>query len=430
MSGASSDYKSNNAIVNWIEYRLPVFSFLDSQLNKYPTPKNLNYFWNFGSLAGIILVIMIVSGITLAMNYAAIESAAFDSVDRIMRDVNFGWLIRYIHMNGAHFFFFIVYIHIFRGLYYGSYKAPREILWMVGIFILLAMMATAFMGYVLPWGQMSFWGATVITNLFSAFPLIGESVVEWLWGGFVVGNPTLNRFFALHYLLPFVIVGLVFVHLWALHMHHSNNPTGVEIKDEKEDTIPFHPYYTIKDMFGLGVFLIFFAFIVFYAPNYLGHPDNYVPANSLVTPSLIVPEWYFLPFYAILRAFTDEYFIYAWFLQWFMSAKLAGVIAMFASILVLLALPWLDRSRVRSSKYRPIYKVAFWVFAIDCVILGWVGGQPAEGVYVTITQWATFYYFFHLIILVPVIGVLERPKPLPSSIAASVKGSHAPQAAE
>ncbi|MDA8637272.1 cytochrome b N-terminal domain-containing protein [Rhodospirillales bacterium] len=430
MSGASSDYKSNNAIVNWIEYRLPVFSFLDSQLNKYPTPKNLNYFWNFGSLAGIILVIMIVSGITLAMNYAAIESAAFDSVDRIMRDVNFGWLIRYIHMNGAHFFFFIVYIHIFRGLYYGSYKAPREILWMVGIFILLAMMATAFMGYVLPWGQMSFWGATVITNLFSAFPLIGESVVEWLWGGFVVGNPTLNRFFALHYLLPFVIVGLVFVHLWALHMHHSNNPTGVEIKDEKEDTIPFHPYYTIKDMFGLGVFLTFFAFIVFYAPNYLGHPDNYVPANSLVTPSLIVPEWYFLPFYAILRAFTDEYFIYAWFLQWFMSAKLAGVIAMFASILVLLALPWLDRSRVRSSKYRPIYKVAFWVFAIDCVILGWVGGQPAEGVYVTITQWATFYYFFHLIILVPVIGVLERPKPLPSSIAASVKGSHAPQAAE
>jgi ubiquinol-cytochrome c reductase cytochrome b/c1 subunit len=427
---SSSDYKSNNAIVNWIEYRLPVFSFLDAQLNKYPTPKNLNYFWNFGSLAGIILVIMIVSGISLAMSYAAIESAAFDSVDRIMRDVNFGWLLRYIHMNGAHFFFFIVYIHIFRGLYYGSYKAPREILWMVGIFILLAMMATAFMGYVLPWGQMSFWGATVITNLFSAFPIIGEPIVEWLWGGFVVGNPTLNRFFALHYLLPFVIVGLVFVHLWALHMHHSNNPTGVEIKDEKEDTIPFHPYYTIKDMYGLGIFLIFFAFIVFYAPNYLGHPDNYVPANSLVTPSLIVPEWYFLPFYAILRAFTDDYFIYAWFLQWFMSAKLAGVIAMFASILVLLALPWLDRSRVRSSKYRPVYKVAFWVFAIDCVILGWVGGQPAEGVFVTITQWATFYYFFHLIILVPVIGVLERPKPLPSSIAASVKASHAPQAAE
>ena len=427
---SSSDYKSNIAIVNWIEYRLPVFSFLDAQLNKYPTPKNLNYFWNFGSLAGIILVIMIVSGISLAMSYAAIESAAFDSVDRIMRDVNFGWLLRYIHMNGAHFFFFIVYIHIFRGLYYGSYKAPREILWMVGIFILLAMMATAFMGYVLPWGQMSFWGATVITNLFSAFPIVGEPIVEWLWGGFVVGNPTLNRFFALHYLLPFVIVGLVFIHLWALHMHHSNNPTGVEIKDEKEDTIPFHPYYTIKDMYGLGIFLIFFAFIVFYAPNYLGHPDNYIPADSLVTPSLIVPEWYFLPFYAILRAFTDDYFLYAWFLQWFMSAKLAGVIAMFASILVLLALPWLDRSRVRSSKYRPVYKVAFWVFAIDCVILGWVGGQPAEGVFVTITQWATFYYFFHLIILVPVIGVLERPKPLPSSIAASVKDSHAPQAAE
>lgn len=430
MSGGSSDYKSNSAIVNWIEYRLPVFSFLDGQLNKYPTPKNLNYFWNFGSLAGIVLVIMIVSGITLAMSYAATTDAAFNSVERIMRDVNYGWLLRYIHMNGASMFFIVVYIHIFRGLYYGSYKAPREILWMVGIFILLAMMATAFMGYVLPWGQMSFWGATVITNLFSALPLIGEPVVQLLWGGYVVGEPTLNRFFALHYLLPFVIVGLVFVHLWALHMHHSNNPTGVDIKDEKEDTIPFHPYYTIKDLYGLGLMMIFFAFLIFFAPNYFGHPDNYIMANPLVTPSHIVPEWYFLPFYAILRAFTDDFWLYSWFLQWFMSAKLAGVIAMFASILVLLALPWLDRSRVRSSKYRPVYKVAFWVFVLDCIILGWVGGQPAEGVLVTITQWSTFYYFFHLIILVPIIGVLERPKPLPSSIAASVNASHAPQAAE
>ncbi len=432
MSGQSS-FQSNNAIVNWVEHRLPVFSFMDSQLNKYPTPKNLNYFWNFGSLAGIILVIMIVSGVTLAMNYAASADIAFDSVDRIMRDVNFGWLLRYVHMNGAHFFFFIVYIHIFRGLYYGSYKAPREILWAIGIFILLAMMATAFMGYVLPWGQMSFWGATVITNLFSAFPIIGEPVVQWLWGGFVVDNPTLNRFFALHFLLPFVIVGLVFMHLWALHVHHSNNPTGVEIKDEKQDTIPFHPYYTIKDLYGLGVFLIFFAFIVFFAPNYLGHPDNYIPADPLVTPSLIVPEWYFLPFYAILRAFTDDFFLYAWFLQWFMSAKLAGVLAMFASILILLLLPWLDRSRVRSSQYRPVFKVAFWVFALNCVVLGWVGGQPAEGIFVTITQLATTYYFFHIIVLIPVIGVLERPKPLPESIAASVTNgsdSSAPQAAE
>ncbi len=430
---APSSFQSNNKIINWVEHRLPIFSFMDSQLNKYPTPKNLNYFWNFGSLAGIILVIMLVSGISLAMSYAASSQLAFDSVDRIMRDVNFGWLLRYIHMNGAHFFFLIVYIHIFRGLYYGSYKAPREILWAIGVFILLAMMATAFMGYVLPWGQMSFWGATVITNLFSAFPIIGEPVVEWLWGGFVVDNPTLNRFFALHYLLPFVIVGLVFLHLWALHVHHSNNPTGVDIKDEKQDTIPFHPYYTIKDLYGLGIFMIVFTFFVFFAPNYLGHPDNYIPADPLVTPSLIVPEWYFLPFYAILRAFTDDFIIYQIFLQWFMSAKLAGVLAMFASILVLLLLPWLDRSRVRSSQYRPVYKIAFWVFAIVCVILGWCGGKPAEGIYVVITQVATIYYFAHFLIITPIIGVLERPKPLPESIAASVTNgsdSTAPQAAE
>ncbi len=429
MSG-SSNFQSNSKIVNWIEYRLPVFSFMDAQLNQYPTPKNLNYFWNFGSLAGIVLVIMIVSGITLAMHYASTEADAFTSVERIMRDVNFGWLIRYIHVNGASMFFIVVFIHIFRGLYYGSYKSPREILWIIGVFILLAMMATAFMGYVLPWGQMSFWGATVITNLFSAIPLVGESIVQLLWGGFVVGEPTLKRFYALHYLLPFVIVGLVFLHLWALHMHHSNNPTGVEIKDEKQDTIPFHPYYTIKDMYGLGLLLLIFAFFVFFAPNYFGHPDNYIPANALVTPTHIVPEWYFLPFYAILRAFTNDYVIYSWFLQWFMSAKLAGVIAMFASILVLLLLPWLDRSRVRSAKYRPVYKLFFWLFVIDCIILGWVGGQPAEGTLVLIGQISTTWYFAHLLVFIPIIGILERPKPLPDSIAASVMDSHAPQAAE
>lgn len=427
MSGGTSKFQSNNGLVNWIEHRLPIFSFMDAQMNQYPTPKNLNYFWNFGSLAGIMLVIMIVSGIALAMSYTPHTEFAFASVERIMRDVNSGWLIRYLHVNGASMFFIVVYIHMFRGLYYGSYKAPREILWMIGIFILLAMMATAFMGYVLPWGQMSFWGATVITNLFSALPIVGEPIVQLLWGGFVVDNPTLNRFFALHYLLPFVIVGLVFMHLWALHMHHSNNPTGVEIKDEKQDTIPFHPYYTIKDLYGLGVLLTFFAFFIFFAPNYFGHPDNYIMANSLVTPAHIVPEWYFLPFYAILRAFTNDFFMYMP-IAWLMSAKLAGVIAMFASILVLLALPWLDRSRVRSSKYRPVYRFFFWVFLIDCLILGWVGGQAAEGVLVTIGQWATFWYFFHLIIVVPIVGVLERPKPLPESIAASING--APQAAE
>mgnify|MGYP000090158998 CR=1 FL=1 len=427
MSGGTSKFQSNNGLVNWVEHRLPIFSFMDAQLNQYPTPKNLNYFWNFGSLAGIILVIMIVSGIALAMSYTPHTEFAFSSVERIMRDVNSGWLIRYLHVNGASMFFIVVYIHMFRGLYYGSYKAPREILWMIGIFILLAMMATAFMGYVLPWGQMSFWGATVITNLFSALPIIGEPIVKLLWGGFVVENATLNRFFALHYLLPFVIVGLIFMHLWALHMHHSNNPTGVEIKDEKQDTIPFHPYYTIKDLYGLGLLLTFFAFFIFFAPNYFGHPDNYIMADPLVTPAHIVPEWYFLPFYAILRAFTTDFFMYIPF-AWLMSAKLAGVIAMFASILVLLALPWLDRSHIRSSNYRPAFRIFYWVFVIDCLVLGWVGGQAAEGILVTIGQLATFWYFFHLIIVVPVVGVLERPKALPNSIAASING--APQAAE
>ncbi len=424
MSG-DSKFTSNSAIINWIEYRLPVFSFLDSSLgSQYPAPKNLNYWWNFGSLAGIILGIMLVSGIVLAMSYTAHVDYAFDSIERIMRDVNYGWMIRYIHMNGGSFFFLVVYIHVFRGIYYGSYKSPREILWIVGILILLAMMATAFMGYVLPWGQMSFWGATVITNLFSAIPWVGNDIVTLLWGGFTVDNPTLNRFFSLHYLLPFVIVGLVFVHLWALHMHYSNNPTGIEIKDKAKDTIPFHPYYTIKDLYGLGILLIIFCIFVFFAPNYFGEADNYIPANPLVTPTHIVPEWYFLPYYAILRAFTADYFLYIP-ISWLMSAKLAGVIAMFASILILMVLPWLDRSRVRSNKFRPINKQFFWIFVLDCLILGYCGGQPAEGFLLTLGQWATAYYFFHLIVLVPVIGILERPKPLPDSIAASVTQAHA-----
>ncbi|OHC75995.1 MAG: cytochrome B, partial [Rhodospirillales bacterium RIFCSPLOWO2_01_FULL_65_14] len=320
----------SNPIVKWIEYRMPIFSFLDHELNEYPTPRNLNYWWNFGSLAGIILVIMIVSGIVLAMSYMPHVNFAFESVERIMRDVNYGWLLRYIHMNGGSMFFIVVYIHMFRGMYYGSYKEPRELLWILGVLILLAMMATAFMGYVLPWGQMSFWAATVITNLFSAVPLVGESIVSWLWGGFSVDNPTLNRFYSLHYLLPFVIFALVFLHLWALHVHKSNNPLGVDIKGP-QDTIPFHPYYTIKDMFGLGVFMVVFMFFVFFAPNFFGEPDNYIKADPLVTPTHIVPEWYFLPYYAILRAIT--------FNVWFIPAKLIGVVAMFGSILVLLLLP-------------------------------------------------------------------------------------------
>ncbi|BBK29940.1 ubiquinol-cytochrome c reductase cytochrome b subunit [Stella humosa] len=396
--------QTQNALIRWIDHRLPVFSFLDHELNEYPTPRNLNYWWNFGSLAGIVLVIMIATGLFLAMQYTPHTAHAFDSVERIMRDVNFGWLIRYVHMNGASFFFVVVFIHIFRGLYYGSYKAPREILWMLGVVILLLMMATAFLGYVLPWGQMSFWGATVITNLFSAFPLVGESIVTWLWGGFSVDNPTLNRFFALHFLLPFVIVGVVVLHIVALHQHGSNNPLGIDRKGP-QDAIPFHPYYTIKDLFGLGVFLIVFCAFVFFAPNFLGHPDNYIPANPMVTPAHIVPEWYFLPFYAILRAVPD---------------KLGGVLLMFGAVAVLFVVPWLDTSRVRSAKFRPIYRQFFWLLVIDCIVLGWVGGNPPEGAFIIIGRVATVYYFLHFLVILPLLGKLERPLPLPTSIAQPV----------
>ena len=415
----------DNGVVRWVDYRLPIFSFVSHELYEYPTPRNLNYWWNFGSLAGIVLVIMIVTGITLAMHYTPHTALAFDSVERIMRDVNYGWLIRYIHMNGASMFFIIVYIHIFRGLYFGSYKAPREILWMLGVLILLLMMATAFMGYVLPWGQMSFWGATVITNLFSAIPWgIGDWIVTLLWGGFAVDNATLNRFFSLHYLLPFVIVGVVVLHIWALHVHGSNNPIGIATKGE-QDVVPFHPYYTIKDMFGLGVFLIVFALFIFFAPNYMGHPDNYIPANSLSTPAHIVPEWYFLPFYAILRAVPDN-FIGGWTTEWLgfviVEAKLAGVLAMFGAIAVLFVLPWLDRSPVRSSRFRPMYKWFFWIFAIDCLVLGYMGALPAEGIYIVIGRVATVYYFAHFLVVIPLLAKFEKTRSLPKSISEPMFG--------
>jgi len=396
----------NNPVVKWIDHRLPVFTFMNHELNEYPTPKNLNYWWNFGSLSGVMLVIMIVSGIVLAMHYTPHVDHAFNSVERIMRDVNYGWLIRYIHANGASMFFIVVYIHIFRGLYYGSYKPPREVLWWLGVIILLLMMATAFMGYVLPWGQMSFWGATVITNLFSAIPLVGESIVTWLWGGFSVGNPTLNRFFALHYLLPFVIVGVVMLHLVALHRFGSNNPLGIDANGP-QDKIPFHPYYTIKDMFGFAVFFIVYAIFVFYAPNYLGHPDNYIPADPLVTPPHIVPEWYFLPFYAILRAIPN---------------KLLGVIAMFSSILILFVLPWLDTSRVRSGRFRPVFKWFFWIFVVVCLALGWAGSQPPEGLALIVSRVGTIWYFLHFLVILPLLGWFERPLPLPRSISEPVLG--------
>ena len=399
-----SKIKNGKGIIGWIDYRLPIFSTLQHTLVDYPTPKNLNYWWNFGSLAGIFLMIQIITGIVLAMHYTPSVEGAFASIEHIMRDVNYGWLIRYIHMNGASFFFIVVYIHIFRGLYYGSYKSPREVLWWLGLIILLLMMATAFMGYVLPWGQMSFWGATVITNLFSAVPIVGTTVVEWLWGGFAVDNALLNRFFALHYLFPFLIVGVVILHIVALHTHGSNNPLG---KDRKgpQDSIPFHPYYTIKDLFGLSFVLTIFAAVVFYAPDYLGHPDNYIPADPLKTPAHIVPEWYFLPFYAILRAVPD---------------KLGGVIAMISAILILFALPWLDTSKVRSATFRPIYKKFFWFLLIDVIILTWVGGSPAEGHFILIGRLATIYYFAHFLIFMPIIGIIETPRPLPNSISESV----------
>ena len=396
--------KTNNRLIKWIDYRLPVFTMAQHSLVEYPTPKNLNYLWNFGSLAGIVLVIQILTGVVLAMHYVPDATLAFGSIQHIMRDVNYGWLLRYIHMNGASMFFAIVYIHIFRGLYYGSYKSPREVLWFLGIIILLLMMATAFMGYVLPWGQMSFWGATVITNLFSAFPLVGKGIVTWLWGGFAVGDPTLNRFFSLHYLLPFIIVGAVMLHLVALHQHGSNNPLGIDRKGP-QDSIPFHPYYTVKDLFGLMVFLIIFSIIVFYAPDILGDPDNFTVANPLQTPGEIVPEWYFLPFYAILRSVPN---------------KLGGVLSMFSAILILFILPWLDTSPVRSGRFRPIFKQFFWILVIDCLVLLYIGSKPPVGIYRLVGRIAAVYYFLHFLVILPLVGWFERPRPLPRSISEPV----------
>jgi ubiquinol-cytochrome c reductase cytochrome b subunit len=393
-----------NPVINWVDTRLPLFTMMSKEYGVFPTPKNFNYFWNFGALAMVNLAIMIATGVFLAMNYTPNTLMAFDSVERIMRDVNYGWLLRYVHANGASMFFIVVYIHMFRGLYYGSYKYPRELLWMIGVVILLLMMATAFMGYVLPWGQMSYWGATVITNLFSAIPLVGNSVVTWLWGGFSVDNATLNRFFSLHYLMPFVLTGVIFLHIVALHITGSNNPLGIDVKSE-QDTLPFHPYYTIKDSVGMCVYLLVFACLVFFAPNLLGHADNYIPANPLSTPAEIVPEWYFLPFYAILRSVPN---------------KLGGVLLMFGAIAVLFVLPWLDTSPVRSAKFRPLYRPFIAVLVVAVVVLGQVGAHPPEGIWVVLGRVATVYYFFHFLVLLPLLGKLERPLPLPESISRPV----------
>ncbi|MEZ5895120.1 MAG: cytochrome b/b6 [Parvularculaceae bacterium] len=406
-----STYTPGTAIERWLDKRLPIVRMGVDFMN-FPSPKNLNFWWTFGGILAVCLVIQILTGIILAMHYTPHVDYAFDSVEHIMRDVNYGWLMRYVHANGASMFFIAVYVHIFRGLYYGSYKEPREMVWILGVVIFLLMMATAFMGYVLPWGQMSYWGATVITNLFSAIPIIGDDIRTLLWGGFSVDNPTLNRFFSLHYLLPFAIFGVVALHIWAFHTSGNNNPAGVEVKDVKKDTLPFHPYYTVKDGFAIGVFLLMFAAFVFFNPNGLGHPDNYTPANPLSTPAHIVPEWYFLPFYAILRAITFDIGP--------ISSKLGGVIAMFSSILVLFVLPWLDTSRVRSMRYRPMAKLWFLIFFVACGALMYLGGKPAEGNYVLFAQIATAYYFAFFLIILPLLGVFEKTKPLPKSIADSV----------
>lgn len=416
----AKQYEPKHPLMKWVDDRLPLPRFVYNAVGAgYPVPRNLNYFWNFGVLAGMFLVIQIVTGIVLAMHYAANAGIAFDSVEHIMRDVNAGWFIRYAHANGASMFLLVVYIHIARGLWYGSYKAPREMVWLLGVVIFLLLMATAFMGYVLPWGQMSFWGAQVITGFFSAIPGVGETIRIWLLGGFAPDNAALNRFFSLHYLLPFVIAGVVILHIWALHIPGSSNPTGVEVKSE-QDTVPFHPYYTAKDGFGVGVALIVFAALIFFAPNLLGHPDNYIPANPLSTPAHIVPEWYFLPFYAILKSFTIDFLF---------PAKLWGVLAMFGSILLLFFLPWLDTSPVRSANYRPAYRWFLLVLLVDVLVLGYIGGAaPSPGV-ILIGQFATAYYFLHFLVILPIVSAMERPRPLPNSITEAVlagKGGTSP----
>ncbi|AWN36716.1 cytochrome b [Methylobacterium radiodurans] len=406
MSAHGNTYVPRSRLAKWFESRLPIVGLVHSSFVAFPVPRNLTYFWTFGAILIAFLGIQIITGVWLAMHYEPSAKGAFDSVEHIMRDVNYGWLLRYAHANGASMFFVAVYVHIFRNLYYGSYKAPREVLYILGVVIYLLMMATAFLGYTLPWGQMSYWGATVITNILAAIPVVGDTIQSLLWGGYSVGNPTVNRFFSLHFLLPWMIAGVVVLHVWALHVTGQNNPTGIPIKSSK-DAVPFTPYATIKDVFAVVVFMILFAWFIFYQPNYLGHADNYVPANPAVTPAHIVPEWYFLPFYAILRA---------------VPSKLGGVILMFSAVLILALAPWLDTSRVRSCNYRPIYRQFFWVFVAVCIILGWLGAKPPEGGYVIASQICTAYYFAHFLVVMPLVGLFETPTRLPGSILESVTG--------
>jgi len=424
MAGIPHDhYEPKSGFEKWLHTRLPIAGLMYDTL-MLPTPKNLNWMWIWGIVLTFCLVLQIITGIVLAMHYTPHVSLAFDSVEHIMRDVNGGWALRYIHANGASLFFFAVYIHIFRGLYYGSYKAPREITWIIGMLIYLAMMATGFLGYVLPWGQMSFWGATVITGLFGAIPGIGPIIQEWLLGGPAVDNATLNRFFSLHYLIPFVIVGLVAVHIWAFHTTGNNNPAGVEVRrkskaEANKDTVPFWPYFVIKDLFALVLILVIFMAVVGFMPNYLGHPDNYIPANPLVTPAHIVPEWYYLPFYAILRAITFDVL--------FLDAKFLGVLLMFGSIGVMALVPWLDTSPVRSGRYRPAFKWWFLLLVIDFVVLMWCGSRPAEGLVPTISLIGAVYWFGYFLVILPVLGFTEKSKAVPKTIEADFDAHYPPK---
>jgi ubiquinol-cytochrome c reductase cytochrome b subunit len=424
MAGIPHDhYEPKPGFQTWLHNRLPIVSVMYDTL-MLPTPKNLNWMWIWGIVLTFVLVMQIVTGIVLAMHYTPHVDMAFKSIEHIMRDVNGGYMIRYLHMNGASLFFFAVYLHIFRGLFYGSYKAPREVTWIIGMLIYLLMMATGFMGYVLPWGQMSFWGATVITGLFGAIPGIGESIQTFLLGGPAVDNATLNRFFSLHYLLPFVILGLVIVHIWAFHTTGNNNPTGVEVRrtskeDAAKDTLPFWPYFVIKDLFALAVILAIFFAIVAFMPNYLGHPDNYIEANALSTPVHIVPEWYFLPFYAILRAFTAD----VWLVQLvqfvtfgIVDAKFFGVLAMFGAIAIMALAPWLDTSSVRSGRFRPKFKGWFALLVVDFIILMWVGSQPATELNSWISLIASAYWFAYFLVILPLLGVFEKASPIPTTI--------------
>jgi quinol-cytochrome oxidoreductase complex cytochrome b subunit len=421
MSGPST-YVPKSGFARWLDQRLPLPRFMHDTALSFPTPRNLNIWYTFGGILMFCLAVQIVTGVVLAMHYVASDKMAFDSVDSMMRDVNYGWLMRYIHSNGASMFFLAVYIHMFRGLYYGSYKAPREVLWILGVILYVLMIATAFMGYVLPWGQMSFWAATVITNLFSALdqvvPHLGTAIAQWLWGGFAVGDPTLNRFFSLHYLLPFVIAGVVVLHIWALHVPGNNNPLGIDVKGP-QDTVPFHPYYTVKDLFYLSLFVLVFAGLVFFAPDFTGNPDNYIPANPLVTPPHIVPEWYLLPFYAMLRAIPQ---------------KLMGVLVLFGALGTLVFVPWLDRSHVRSMRFRPVIRQFFWILVADCVLLGYLGSQEPQAVWhlggidvplLWPARLGTLYYYAYFWLILPFVGLMETPKPVPDSIAKSVLGERA-----